>query len=78
MDAFLNTRLPQLADKIVKLKGNYFDFDNDDIEIIVKTIKEFDDYYLSGWKDSEERQLLKEIVNNYCEAFRCYRFLIND
>lgn len=77
-DALLNSGLPHLADKYEMLRGNIYDFSNSDIQEISNQIKAFDKYYISGWKDSTTRAIVKTIVNEYCDIFRCNRYLIKD
>lgn len=68
-DALNNIGLPQLAEKNELTK--------DDIKLIVNSVKEFDKRYLdNSFKNSETRQTLKNIVNNFCDVYRSYSLII--
>lgn len=68
-DAFLNCGLPQMTNKS--------DFSKNEIREIIAQVKDFDNYYISGWKESKTRQTLKEFVNDYCSLFRWYSLSID-
>lgn len=76
IDALLNSGLVDVSDKM-RMLTNIYDLQKSDIKKISDTIKDFDAYYLQGWKTSDTRDTLKNIVNSYCDAFRCYSLIID-
>lgn len=70
--ALLNSGLPQLAEKLQKgeelTKGDY--------KTIYNQIKDFDNYYLKGWKESTTRQILVEELNNISIIYRWQSLII--
>ena len=78
IDSLNNCGLPQLAKKLRDNKGDIYEFSESDIETISNQVKDFDNYYVSGWKGSITRAMLKSIVNEFCEWYRITRYLIKD
>lgn len=70
-DALNNAGLPQFVNY-----STIYELSKKDIESIKRTIQEFDSYYLLGWKESTTRNELINIINTYCETFRCYNLII--
>lgn len=58
LDALNNSGLPQLAEKVMLGQG----LSDADIKLIADTIVEFDGYYKSGWKESETRSVLLDMI----------------
>lgn len=58
LDALNNSGLPQLAEKVMLGQG----LNDADIKLIADTIVEFDGYYKSGWKESETRSVLLDMI----------------
>lgn len=69
-DAFNNSGLPQYANKTIN------DFTKNDVRKIIATIKDNDNYYISGWMKSNDRKLLIDFVNNISVFYRWYSLII--
>ena len=68
-DVFNNCGLPQFTNKKIN------EFSKNDIKYIIKTIKEFDSYYVSGWINSKDRETLINFINNVCVVYRWYSLI---
>ena len=71
-DALNNIGMPHLAEKV---KSSFYDLSKQDVKELVEQIKSFDDYYKQGWKESETKQTLVSLIDNYINTFRCYSLL---
>lgn len=58
IDAFLNSGLPQYANKVRSTNDTLAQFNEDDLKTIKNQIKDFDQYFKSGWLESKSRQTL--------------------
>lgn len=74
-NAFANGGLPQFAEKVA-LGGEVEDFSKSEMREIRDQIIDFDDYFLSGWKESKTRQTLINFIEEYVDLFRSYSLLI--
>ena len=75
-DALNNLGFPQLTEK-----NSIFDFSKSDIQLIKKEILDCDKDFLKKHnkkevQGNETRNILKNIVNSYCVAYRCYSLII--
>ena len=74
-NAFLNGGLPQFAEKVYE--GNrVYDFSKNEVREVRELVVKFDDYYMSGWKESATRKTLVNFINDWCETFRTYSLVI--
>lgn len=71
-DAFLNGGVPQMTLKTDKGE----ELSKQDVREIYNQIKDFDNYYKSGWKESKTRKILVEFVNQWCDDYRCFSLII--
>jgi uncharacterized protein YpuA (DUF1002 family) len=67
LTALLNGGLPDIHDKILSRE----ELTKEDYKKVKNQIKDFDDYFVEGWKDSETREILKNFVNDFAECCRC-------
>lgn len=71
-DALNNIGMPHLANKI---ESSFCDLSKKDVKEVINQIKDFDNYYKQGWKESETKQTLVGLIDDYVNAFRCYSIL---
>ena len=74
--AFANGGLPQFAEKVAYGESEVFNFSKNEMKEIKKQIIDFDNYFISGWKESETRQTLVNFIEEYVDIFRSYSLLV--
>lgn len=72
LDAFNNSGLPQLAERV----RNDETPTKQEIKEAKQQINNNDNYYLKGWKNSKDRDIIKNYINNFVVAYRCYSLII--
>lgn len=58
-----------------QLVDNVYELNKDDIKKIIKKMHYFDKYNANNKKWLNDRQIVINFINNYCEIYRCYSLI---